>query len=104
MMRKDYAKEYNQREHVKAMKKAYKSTPRGKYQKQMERAKARGVEWLFTFETWMEWWGADFERRGRGPNDLVMARKGDVGPYSPDNCVKQAHYDNFAEGRDRLWN
>ena len=76
----------------------YKRTPKGKYQKQRERAKARGIEWQFTYEAWVAWWGEDFFTRGRRRDDLVMARIGDVGPYSPTNCVKMRFIDNAMEG------
>ena len=58
------------------------------------RAKTRGIEFLFSFDEWIEWWeqnlGSDwFERRGRRRNQYVMARKGDEGPYQLDNveCI-----------------
>lgn len=47
-------------------------------------AKMRGIEWRFTFDEWWAWWQIDnrWSRRGNKPEDLCMARKGDVGPYS----------------------
>ena len=63
------------------------------YHKQKYRAKERGIDWEFTFETWVEWWGDDFNKRGR--MGLHMARIGDEGPYSPDNCIKATASDNL---------
>lgn len=53
-------------------------------------AKARGKDWKFTVEEWVNWWeeklGPDWlEKRGRGKSKFIMARRGDTGPYSPDN-------------------
>lgn len=52
-------------------------------------AKKRGIEWDFSFESWMEWWGPDIERRGCRSGNLVMARQGDVGAYTPANVYKE---------------
>jgi hypothetical protein len=50
-----------------------------------------GIPFQFTFQQWSEWWLTDnrWSRRGRKAGQLQMARKGDSGPYSPDNveCV-----------------
>jgi hypothetical protein len=47
----------------------------------------RGIPFLFAFEQWSEWWLTDdrWSRRGRKAGQLQMSRKGDRGPYSPDN-------------------
>ena len=47
----------------------------------------RGIPFLFTFEQWSEWWLTDdrWSRRGRKAGQLQMGRKGNSGPYSPDN-------------------
>lgn len=57
-------------------------------------ARGRGVSFHFTFEEWCDWWeshlGPDwFEKRGNKRNQYVMARRGDAGPYHPDNvkCI-----------------
>jgi hypothetical protein len=57
-------------------------------------AARRGIEWEFTFQTWLEWWGDDLERRGVGPDKLCMMRAHDQGPYSPENCSKGFAKDN----------
>ena len=50
-----------------------------------------GIPFQFTFEQWSEWWLTDdrWSRRGRKAGQLQMGRKGNSGPYSPDNieCV-----------------
>jgi hypothetical protein len=50
-------------------------------------AKARGIEFLFTYEQWLNWWitSGKLEQRGKGRGKYCMMRKGDVGPYSIEN-------------------
>lgn len=60
-------------------------------------AKIRGIEWQFTFEEWLAWWGDDFNNRGRKKGQLVMARYNDAGPYHPDNCKKITSGENSRE-------
>jgi hypothetical protein len=67
-------------------------------------AKARGIEWHFTFEEWLAWWGDDIDNRGHAPGKFVMARHGDVGPYHPDNVRKATHKENTAEARNKRIN
>jgi hypothetical protein len=58
------------------------------------RAKARGIEFKFSFDKWIDWWEDNLgpnwqQKRGSRPGKFVMARKGDKGPYHPDNveCI-----------------
>jgi len=64
---------------TKNLKKAYKT--------QRTNARARGIEFDFTFEKWLEVWGKSghLHERGLRGNGYVMARFNDEGPYSPDN-------------------
>ena len=66
------------------------------YAKQKSSARSRGIEWEFNFESWLDWWGYDFDRRGTGPNDLQMQRFADSGPYASWNVKKGAPRDNAA--------
>ena len=56
-------------------------------------ATRHGISFLFTLPEWWQWWQIDgrWERRGRNATDLIMARHGDMGPYSADNvyCITQ---------------
>jgi hypothetical protein len=54
---------------------------------QKNNAKARGIEFLFTYEQWFDWWvvSGKLKQRGKGRGKYCMMRKGDVGPYSIDN-------------------
>jgi len=81
-----------------------KRSPNGharKYQGQYDNAKwcakERGIEWHFTYNTWLEWWGDDFVNRGCKRGQLVMARNGDIGPYHPDNVHKTTSTDNHQQ-------
>jgi len=67
------------------------------YTEQKRRAGTRGIEWQFSFETWLDWWGPDIELRGRKKGQLVMARYGDIGPYSPENVRKATAEENIIE-------
>ena len=68
-----------------------------KYYTQKSGANARGIEWHFTYETWLEWWGDDIHNRGNKSGQLVMARKGDTGPYHPDNVIKITANENHSQ-------
>lgn len=58
-----------------------------RYTEQRYIAKQRSIEWLFTFETWWDMWqqSGKWEQRGRKRGQWCMGRRGDTGPYSPDN-------------------
>ena len=60
---------------------------RAAYASHKRSARKRGIPFLFTFEQWSEWWLTDdrWSRRGRKAGQLQMGRKGNSGPYSPDN-------------------
>ena len=71
---------------------------KSKYDTQRRSAIARGIEWHFTYDTWVAWWGDDIDRRGRLTGQLVMARNNDSGPYHPDNVSKKTCNENSSEG------
>ena len=45
------------------------------------------IGWEFTFDTWLDTWvkSGHLEDRGTHIGQYVMARRDDIGPYSPDN-------------------
>ena len=47
-------------------------------------AERRGIEFLFSFVEWKEWWIATghWEERGVGKDKYCMCRNGDIGPYA----------------------
>ena len=67
------------------------------YYTQKINAKKRGISFELTFEEWVDWWGEDWDRRGRCKTELVMARNGDTGAYSLDNIYKSTASDNVVE-------
>jgi hypothetical protein len=69
-----------------------------RYYEQRGQAKGRGIEWQFTYESWIAWWGEDIVNRGPRKGQLVMARFGDTGPYHPDNVRKLTAEENVIEG------
>ena len=71
---------------------------KNKYHTQRLGAKQRGIDWQFTYETWVEWWGEDIVNRGHYSGQLVMARFNDEGPYHPDNVKKITCNENCSEG------
>jgi len=78
-------------------------TPIKAYASQRQRAKARGIAWEFTLWSWWTVWqkSGKWGRRGRGRASFVMCRKGDVGPYSPENVVIEPLFKNSFDGQDR---
>jgi hypothetical protein len=67
------------------------------YYSQKSSANGRNIDFQFTYEEWINWWGDDIVNRGRKAGQLVMARIGDQGPYHPDNVIKKACGDNVRE-------
>lgn len=67
---------------------------RNAYREHRYNAAHRGIPFRFTFAQWVEWWGDDFDRRGRTLGRLVMARRRDQGAYEPSNCYKATHTQN----------
>jgi hypothetical protein len=74
-----------------------KNKHRSAYLDQKNNAESRGIDFLFSFDAWVEWWGDDIDRRGCNLGQLVMARHGDSGPYCRDNVRKLTCSENMAE-------
>ena len=76
------------------------------YRSQRDSARKREIDFQFTFEEWLAWWGDDIVNRGRKSGQLVMARIGDQGAYHPNNCIKKTCNDNVREADrnyDKSW-
>jgi hypothetical protein len=73
-----------------------------KYNCQRISARCRGIEWQFTYDSWLAWWGDDIANRGRLKGQLVMARHKDIGPYSPANTYKATPHENSIERTEVL--
>lgn len=75
------------------------------YRLQKNGAKSRGIPWDFTYEDWLDVWESSGKagQRGRAKGCYVMARHGDVGPYSRSNVsiilFEQNCADAHANGR-----
>jgi len=71
------------------------------YKMQRLNARKRGIPWEFSLVTWLLKWdeSGKRERRGRKTGNFVMARHGDVGPYSPSNTKIITCNENCSEGR-----
>jgi len=69
------------------------------YWTQKHHAKDRGIDWQFTYDTWIDWWGNDITNRGMYKGQLVMARHNDTGPYHPSNVRKATVEENISEGQ-----
>lgn len=81
------------------MRKRRRKTPQYYYNIQKQSAKARGIGWNFTFETWWAVWEASgkWEKRGCRAGQYVMGRHGDSGIYEPDNVsIIEASQNNSA--------
>jgi hypothetical protein len=59
---------------------------RRKYSEHRNRAVHKGIGWEFTLAAWWLMWQGEWMERGPCLDQKVMARNGDTGPYSPDNC------------------
>lgn len=70
------------------------------YNSQKSNAKMRMVEWRMTLPEWCEIWKKSgfLEHRGRGAGKYVMARLGDIGPYSPENVYITTNAQNITDG------
>lgn len=71
-----------------------------KYRKQKRMAALRCIGWEFTFAEWWRVWEESGRWRKRGISSgshYVMARFGDVGPYSPENIHIVTQSENMKE-------
>ena len=76
------------------------STLIGKYKAQMKNAEMRGIQFLLTFEQWLELWNASgkLEQRGRGAAKFCMCRIADVGSYELGNVFIGTGRENVRDG------
>ena len=84
-------------------------TPKKAYDDQKRHAEARNIEWLFTYEEWLEKWlvSGKWHERGRKLEQFCMCRFGDEGPYSTRNCFISTNQENLMqrwEGREKITN
>lgn len=72
---------------------------RKQYMWQKNKASRRGIPWQFNFASWLIFWidSGHFYDRGRKGNQYCMARLGDTGPYSAQNCVAITQIQNLKD-------
>ena len=66
---------------------------------QRHTSKQRGIRFELTFEEFVTFWGFNFDRRGKGLDDLCMGRFGDEGPYRVGNIYVTSNSENKAGAR-----
>lgn len=78
----------------------YRSPEKMRFCQQRARAKVRGVEFLLTFEEWLDIWtkSGKLAERGKKRGQYNMGRIGDVGPYAVGNVKILRHETNATEG------
>lgn len=74
--------------------------PAKAYAAQRNNAREREIGWEITFDEWWGIWKDYFHLRGRGTNDLCMARNGDQGPYKVGNVYLTTKLGNSADYHD----
>ena len=77
----------------------YHLTPEYRYVQQMKSAEKRGIDWLFTFDSWNDLWqkSGHYHEMGNKKGQYCMARNGDAGPYSVSNVRITTTEDNHRE-------
>jgi hypothetical protein len=72
------------------------------YANSKSNAKARGINFILTFEEWWDIWqqSGKWEERGKRKGQYVMSRKGDTGPYAVKNVFIQSMADNCREAHN----
>jgi len=72
------------------------------FSQQRQNARNRGIGWDIRFVDWWRIWKESGKWPERGKGAYVMARKQDIGPYSPDNvyiCHQSVNsFDGWREG------
>jgi hypothetical protein len=87
-------------EEWRAIQERHGSKPFTAFRSQKRMALLREIEWSLTFAEWWSVWTKSslWEERGRGKANYVMARPGDVGPYSLENVVISRAATNNSDG------
>lgn len=90
------AKAYSEnKEKEREQQQSYDVTPKGRYVGHKKNSRARGVEFLLTFDEWWCIWQPHWEGRGKGK--LVMCRDGDEGAYQVGNVRIDTQSNNAIE-------
>lgn len=76
-----------------------KSSQRSAYNQHKKNAKRRGIDFLLTFDQWLDIWGDKIEQRGPRSWQLGMCRINDSGPYAVGNVYLGTPARNAASRR-----
>lgn len=57
-------------------------------------ARFRREAWDLSFEEWVEFWGEDWLRRGRRPDQIRMSRRDWTQPWCLSNMIKMSQRDH----------
>lgn len=97
--RRAYEAEYRKknREKIRNAQRQRRQTLKYKYIRHRGHAKERGIEWLFTFDSWKKVWEDSGKIEDRGVTGYQMCRYNDTGPYSPDNVYIALGSENKAD-------
>lgn len=68
-----------------------------RYRKQKKHAERRGIDFKLSYQEWLDWWGDDLDKRGRGMGKLQMCRLQDKGCYELGNIFKSTHEQNMKD-------
>lgn len=68
---------------------------------QRNQANFRGEGWTFTFEDWVDFWGDNFDQRGKEKSSLCMTRKDNSQPWHKDNVKIITRDEHFAQNRNK---
>lgn len=73
-----------------------------KYRLQKKNARDRGIEFLLTYNDWLQIWiqSGKLEHRGRHKGNYVMCRKKDSGPYAVGNVFIATTSENIKYSHD----
>ncbi len=76
------------------------ATNEGKFDMQAENARRRGIEFLLTYEQWLDIWESSgkLNERGRGAGKYCMCRTGDEGAYEIGNVFIGLNTQNLSDG------
>lgn len=71
------------------------------WQRARAQCRFRGEAWNLTFEDWVEFWGDDWERRGRLPGQVRMTRIDWDQPWQLANMAKMDQQEHNAHNAKR---
>lgn len=78
------------------------------YVQHLYNSRNRGIPFNFSYKEWLSVWSEEDDNgepfwwnMGSNPQDLVMSRYGDVGPYEPGNVFIQTNKENLRQSAEK---